>query len=184
MTRFRRAVGALGVALLPSSTMFASEIAPGGITLSGRELLDQGMGAVFVACGIAALGLFTMRAGRRSPTLLFLAFASILYGLRLADDSVFMLGLPLRAAAYIKPLITYLLPLPLFGYVFVSIGRRWRSLSFIAMLVQVVYCVGATVLDLIHGPGYSMGPNNYLVLSSILILTIEGLADAKRMHIT
>jgi phosphoserine phosphatase RsbU/P len=166
--------------LCVAAPLLASEIAPGGIVLSGHELLDQGMGAIFIASGLGAMLLFAMRAGRRSATLLLLGISSTLYGMRLADDSLFMAGVPLHVAAYIKPLITYFLPLTLFGYVWIAIGRRWRSLSAIAMLVQVVYCVTATILDLIHGPAYAMGPNNYLILTSMVVLVFDASMEARR----
>jgi serine phosphatase RsbU (regulator of sigma subunit) len=142
------------------------------------DLVDIVIGAILFAFGCAALALSAFRKKIKDRSLFYGGICCSIYGLRLLGNT----GL-IQASADLSPLfwsyldafITYLIMLP--GLLFTEqfFGPGWKSSIRRMWQIQMVYTVGAIVIDSLLGPRTAMGPNSFLVILGMAVITANGL---------
>lgn len=147
-----------------------------------EDFLDVVLGSIVLALGIAALAAGAARGRSTSRPLLWLGIANVLYGVRQILDTDLLgswAGIPEPAAVWLIVLITYVMPLPAVLFVEWALGPGWRSTVRLAFWVQVLYAAGATLIDVVRGPGTAMGINNFVVLFVLALLILNGVLYLK-----
>jgi phosphoserine phosphatase RsbU/P len=178
-----RALSRLATGLLLCGFALAADAQEALIRISREDLFDIAVGAVFIACGIAALALQRLRGRAAGGPFLTLGAFSILYGIRLGHEALAVLGMPASIVDYVEPFVTYILPLAPFLYARRAIGSGWKHSITAIVAIQVGYASAAMILDLLHEPEYAMRPNNYLMLTSFCVLSANIVREVRKRDI-
>jgi serine phosphatase RsbU (regulator of sigma subunit) len=170
---FNRAVQVV----MATSTVILSTLADQHSELRG-DLVNVIIGALLFALGCAALALSAFRQKIKDRSLFYGGICCSIYGLRLLGNTWLIqasIDLSPLFWSYLDAFITYLIMFPglLFAEQFfgpgwkLSIRRMWQ--------IQMVYTLSAIVIDSLFGPRTAMGPNSFLVILGLAVITANGL---------
>lgn len=136
------------------------------------------------AAGLAAIGMSFFRWGRKDISLVTFGATSLFYGLRLLVDSqlgLYVSNAPPESLIYFTAFSTYVIPIPLSGFLRHLFGNGWRNSMLWAFWGAVVFAITAVLLDLIQArPGSAMTVNNVLVVVWACVVVANIVAAGQR----
>ena len=139
-------------------------------------ILATAIGAILLAIGFLAVGIFLFRRQTSDRTLLYFGIYVILYAVR-----VFLRGSPLLSVFSISPAvadqiiraITFTFALPLFFLFLEVVQTRWRPVIRWMLGVQLVFAAIAILLDLLGLARRAIDiANSLIVLASWILLIV------------
>ena len=141
------------------------------------DLVNIVIGAILLALGCAVVALAAFRQNMYARSLIYGGICWGLYGLRLVGNTSLIhlsFDLPPLFWGYLDSFITYLIMLPaiLFAEQFLGPGRK-SSIRRMWQL-QAVYAASAIVIDSLFGIRTAMGPNSFLVILGMAVITANG----------
>jgi len=130
------------------------------------------------AGGLAIIALSLLWSKRKDVSLLAVGTTSLLYGLRLLASvqlDQFTTGAPPRLLLYFDALSTYVIPVPLSGFLLSILGKGWKNSMLWAFRTTVAFAAAGILSDLLQAtPGSLMSLNSALVILWALLLLSNG----------
>jgi sigma-B regulation protein RsbU (phosphoserine phosphatase) len=143
-----------------------------------EDLADVLISGLFLALGLAAIGVAAWRSRSTSRPLVYFGLLSALYGLRLMADTQILptlAGISPQICNYIVAFVTYVIPVPATLFLLDLIGPGVASSIRWMLRFEIVYAAVTIAIDLARGPGASMGSNSAITLVALVIFAGNGL---------
>ncbi len=126
------------------------------------------LGVLSAVAGLTALAVSAFRSKSRDVALLTFGLTAVLYGVRLivSEEMDALTDVPPPAAAFFAiSILSYVIPVPLSGFLLHLFGPGWRNSMRWAFRGAVAFCLLGVVTDLITGDPFSLERlNNALVI--------------------
>jgi phosphoserine phosphatase RsbU/P len=132
------------------------------------------------ATGVAVLALSYFRRERGDISLVTFGAYTLLYGIRLLADTrlnQYTTGTPPEILFSLTALITYIIPIPILGFLIALFGRGWKNSILWAFRGAIVFAVAGIFSDSIQAASATLMPlNNGLSILWACIIFINGFA--------
>jgi serine phosphatase RsbU (regulator of sigma subunit) len=147
------------------------------------DLINIIIGSLLFALGCAALALSAFRQKIKDRPVFYFGIFCGLYGLRqLGNTGLIQTSVVLSPLfwSYLDAFITYFIPLPIILFVEQIIGPGWKSSIRRTRQIQMLYTFSAIMIDSLFGPRVAIGPNGFLVILGLAVITANGLLLIRR----
>jgi sigma-B regulation protein RsbU (phosphoserine phosphatase) len=139
-------------------------------------IFGVGVGAILLAIGLMAMGIFLFRKKNTDRSLLYFGVFVILYAVRIlirAQPLLSVFAIPPAVASHIEHAITFTIMLPSLFLFLEVVEARWHRVVHWIVGVQLVFAAIAIPLDLLGISGRELDiANSSLVLASWILLTV------------
>jgi len=142
------------------------------------------LGSLISAVGLLAVVLALSNRNRRDLSLAAFGVTSLLYGAREIIEvyiQQFVSAPPPQSLIYIIAFMTYVMPIPLSGFLLLFFGKGWKNSMLWVFRWTIVFAFAETVSDVLRAEPFSLEIlNNILVVIWALLLIINSLLSSLR----